>query len=134
MAHFSAVSTAVSGLACIGVWLFGKPLMLDHTISIAPWQGQLSIVRLIAVGAFATFGQIFLTRAFAAAPPARISVVGLSQIAFVVLLKWCFFGAASHWNSITILGMTLIVGSTAYVMTQRSSAEETAEAIAAKTS
>ncbi|MFO0882853.1 MAG: hypothetical protein U0894_01465 [Pirellulales bacterium] len=91
--------------------------MLDGTAPAAPWQGHFPVARLIAVGLFATLGQIFLTRAFAAAPPARISVVGLSQIAFVVLLAWCVFGAASHWNSITITGMALIVGATAYVMT-----------------
>ncbi len=132
VAHFSAVSTSVCGIACLGLWLTGHPLVLDGVATHAPWQGQFPIARLIAVGLFATLGQIFLTRAFAAAPPARISVVGLSQIAFVVLLKWCFFGAASHWNGITIFGMTLIVGSTAYVMTQRASAEETHEPAEAK--
>lgn len=132
VAHFSAVSTSVCGLACVGLWLAGHPLVLDGTATSAPWQGQFPVTRLIAVGLFATLGQIFLTRAFAAAPPARISVVGLSQIAFVVLLKWCVFGAASHWNSITITGMALIVGATAYVMTQRASAEESHESVGTK--
>lgn len=69
---------------------------------------------LFAVGLSATVGQLFLTRAFAYGDPARVSVVGLSQVCFAMLLE-------SAWHHRTysvrsLLGMAMVILPTAWVM------------------
>ena len=41
-----------------------------------------ALALLMGVGVCATIGQVFLTKAFAAGPPAKVSVVALTQVAF----------------------------------------------------
>jgi drug/metabolite transporter (DMT)-like permease len=102
--HFSAVSTVISGL----IW-FSVPSS-SETISNNPnaW------FRLVAVGITAVLGQLFLTKAFATGIPARVSVVGLSQVAFAAVYQWTAKGNLPTAQS--FLGMMLVVGATLWVM------------------
>jgi len=71
---------------------------------------------LVDVGLAATFGQLLLTRAFAAGPPSRVSVVGLTQVVFALGLDVLFWG--HQVTTQKILGMLLILGPTAWLLTQ----------------
>src|SRR5207245_2453505 len=82
----------------------------------AAWSSAftgLPLIKLLGVGITATIGQLFLTKAFAAGPPAQVSVVGLSQIVFALLLEVVFFDRS--FNAKTLLGMALVIGPTAWV-------------------
>src|SRR5262249_57004704 len=73
--HFAGVATIVCVLS---FFLFSrKPVTPD----LETWE----FVALVGVGLTATVGQIFLTKAFATGSPAKVSVVGLTQVAFVGL-------------------------------------------------
>ena len=75
-------------------------------------------VATVCVGLAASMGQFLLTVAFTSGPPARVAVVGLSQVAFGMVcdvLLWDHsFGP---W---TLLGMLLVIGPTAWVMLRKS--------------
>src|SRR5262249_17973617 len=75
--HFSAVALCF----CAASWfVFDRPARPAG----APW-GKVALL-LAGVGLTATVGQLLLTRAFAAGSPARVSVVGLTQVAFALVL------------------------------------------------
>jgi drug/metabolite transporter (DMT)-like permease len=103
VAHFSAVALA-GCIAALFVFPTRKPLVLDlHT-------GAL----LLGVGLFATVGQLFLTKAFAAGPPARVSVVGLAQVGFTMLLEIAFWQRSFGW--LTLVGIALVIAPTAWTL------------------
>jgi len=85
---------------------------------------------LLGVGVSATFGQLFLTRAFAHGDPAKVSVVGLSQVVFTLVIDLV-------WGEIEMtqrlaLGMMMVLLPTALVMLERKKvppAEERAMAV-----
>ena len=69
---------------------------------------------LLAVGVCATIGQLFLTKAFAAGPPARVSVVALAQVVFGLgfdLWLW-----QRRLEPLTVLGITLILVPTGWLL------------------
>jgi drug/metabolite transporter (DMT)-like permease len=69
---------------------------------------------LLGVGGFATVGQLFLTKAFASGPPARVSVVGLAQVGFTMLLEIAFWQRSfSAW---TLVGIALVIAPTAWTL------------------
>src|SRR5437870_5373487 len=75
--HFSGVSS----LFCLAsLFLFertGTPsVVFDERL----------VLMLLGVGVSATVGQLFLTKAFASGPPAKASVVGLTQVVFAMVL------------------------------------------------
>lgn len=112
VAHFSGVSLVFSGLA-----LFALPLAVSAQPGSLPFPGLLALVMLLVVGISATSGQIFLTKAFAVGPPAQVSVLGLTQVGFSMLLEMLFYGRA--FSSSTLLGLLLVVAPTAWVLTRR---------------
>jgi drug/metabolite transporter (DMT)-like permease len=107
VAHFSGVSTFFSLIALLTLPSF-TPLR-----EATSW----SVGSLIVLGIAATVGQIFLTKAFAEGPPAQVSVVGLTQVGFSMLLEMIF--EQRSFTSSTLLGLTLVVAPTAWVMTRR---------------
>lgn len=113
--HFSAISTLLSLMA----WF----CMPQHQQFTSTNSG--SVVRLLAVGLTAVLGQLFLTKAFAAGRPARISVVGLSQVAIAAGYKWVVDGRIP--SSLGCLGMVLVIGATAWVMLSTEAAEAEVE-------
>jgi len=103
VAHFSGVALA----CCIGA-LFVFPR--TQPLALTAWTGAL----LLGVGGCATVGQLFLTKAFAAGPPARVSVVMLSQIGFTMLLEMAIFHRS--FTARTLLGIALVIAPTAWTL------------------
>lgn len=103
VAHFSAVAL----VACVAaLFMFPRTRPLVFT-------GQTASL-LLCVGIFATIGQLFLTKAFAAGPPARVSVVGLSQVGFTMLLEMAIWHRS--FSASTLLGMFLVIAPTAWML------------------
>jgi drug/metabolite transporter (DMT)-like permease len=75
------------------------------------------LATLLGVGAVATVGQLFLTRAFAAGPPARVSVVGLTQVAFALAIDAAVLGQDIDGRK--LLGVALVAAPAAWLMLSR---------------
>jgi drug/metabolite transporter (DMT)-like permease len=74
---------------------------------------------LLGVGLSATIGQYFLTRAFTSGEPARLSVVSLTQIVFVLALDAVVLGHPLEADK--LLGIPLILGPTMWLMLRQAS-------------
>jgi drug/metabolite transporter (DMT)-like permease len=106
--HFSAVSLLMALVSCV---VFERHY---------PWEEIFrpeNLGLLLGVGVAATVGQLFLTRAFAQGDPARVSVVGLTQIVFALGLELVLLH--SSLESSKLLGIPLVVGPTAWLMWQQ---------------
>ena len=115
VAHFSGVATACS----LVVWLLVPVSPPTRPIDFV------SVMRLIGIGLAATVGQLCLTKAFSTGSPARVSVVGLSQVVVAALAKWFMEQRIPTTGS--IIGMTLVVASTIWVILSQPSKQETEE-------
>jgi drug/metabolite transporter (DMT)-like permease len=103
--HFSGVSL----LCCLAALaVFGHTS--DHANAVEPRQALM----LLGLGVSATVGQLFLTKAFAAGTPARVSVVGLTQVVFALAFDVLVWGRSL--GPTTLLGMALVVAPTAWLM------------------
>ena len=109
--HFSGVSTAACLLA-LGVLAFCHSD--GNRSSVPSGATAATLVMLLGVGLSATVGQLFLTKAFAAGSPARVSVIGLSQTGFAMLFEVLFHH--KRFAPFTLLGMALILAPTAWVL------------------
>jgi drug/metabolite transporter (DMT)-like permease len=109
VAHFSGVSF----VACLGV------LVIDRSGAVeASNLDATTLLLLGGVGVFATVGQLFLTKAFAAGPPARVSVVALSQVAFAMILDAVVW--KHEFGAVSLCGIALVMAPTAWLLiTQR---------------
>lgn len=106
--HFSFVSTLFS-LAALVVFDHGA-LPLAHLSGAA-------VVVLLGVGASATLGQICLTKAFAAGSPAKVSVVGLTQIVFGMAFDALLWQHSFGWMK--LVGIVLVVAPTSWLLLRR---------------
>jgi drug/metabolite transporter (DMT)-like permease len=106
--HFSGVAA----LFCLAALVFGPPAPVAAHLADARTLGLL-----LAIGATATVGQLFLTKAFAAGPPTKVSVVGLTQVVFALGLYLLLERPAFH--PATLVGIALVMAPTAWVMTLR---------------
>src|SRR5438874_2744983 len=103
--HFSAIALCF----CVASWfLFDRPERPKST----PWGW--AVLLLAGVGLSATVGQVLLTRAFAAGSPARVSVVGLTQVVFALVLDVAL--SVRRLEPVSLLGMGLVIGPTAWIM------------------
>lgn len=103
--HFSAVATAVCGLAFL---LFDRPVGNEHIGDPAV------LLRLLGVGATAFVGQVFLTKAYRGGSPTKVSVVGLSQVVMVMAFEGLIDGRTfTAWQ---LVGTALVLGPTGYLM------------------
>ena len=105
--HFSAVATVF----CFGAFLVGP-----RTHDTARVFELTVMWKLAAMGLTALVGQIFLTMAFAAGAPAKVSVVGLTQIVFALGFDVLLFDHGM--NAITIAGTVLVIAPTAWLLTR----------------
>ena len=112
VAHFSAVATVLSFV----VWIF---LPVSPPVDVVD---RASVLRLLGVGLAATLGQICLTMAFSTGAPAQVSVVGLSQVVVAVIVKFIIEGRIPTAGS--MLGMSLVVASTIWVILSHSPRRE----------
>jgi drug/metabolite transporter (DMT)-like permease len=108
VAHFSGVAS----LFCAAAFFVFPHATAEHTAS-AGWV----LAGLLGVGVSATVGQLFLTRAFAAGPPAKVSLVALTQIVFGLLVDAAVFG--HELNLLSLVGIALVVAPTAWVLWSR---------------
>ena len=84
-----------------------------------PWavDGRVALL-LLGVGASATVGQLFLTKAFASSgAPASVGVVGLTQIVFVMVIDRALNPRGLEWHS--VLGTLLVVAPTVWLLLRR---------------
>lgn len=105
VAHFSGVAL-----------LFSLATLLLGSHSAAPpipLQTE-TLFLLLAVGLTATVGQLFLTKAFTAGPPAKVAIVNLMQVVFALLLDVLFWDR--HFNALMLIGMALAMSPTAWLM------------------
>jgi drug/metabolite transporter (DMT)-like permease len=106
VAHFSGVALIFS-LAAMLVSPRPTVVPLSYT----------SLALLVGVGISATVGQLFLTRAFTHGSPSRISVIGLSQVGFAMLLEIAIFHRT--FTGLTLVGMALAIAPTAWILLRR---------------
>ncbi len=106
--HFSAVSS----LFCIASFF-----LFERSVSPQTVLNTQQILMLGGVGLTATAGQLFLTRAFASGAPAKVSVVGLTQIVFAMIFEALFWDHAFTFS--TLMGIVLVVAPSAWLMVHR---------------
>lgn len=105
--HFALVAS----LCCISTfWLFPW----DH--SLTPFWEEPTPWLLLGIGITATIGQLFLTKAFTHGDPSKVSVIGLTQVVFALLIDLSLNQTMEPW---TLFGMALIVAPTAWVMRRK---------------
>jgi drug/metabolite transporter (DMT)-like permease len=108
VAHFSGVALLFS----LASFLLGSHSAAPPTPP-APSQTE-TLFLLLTVGATATIGQLFLTKAFAAGPPTKISVVSLMQVVFALLLDVLL--GDRRFDALMFAGMALVMAPTAWLM------------------
>ncbi len=108
VAHFAGVSA----LFCVGSLLFSGAAGPDR-----PGPAGPTLLLLLGVGVTATVGQWFLTRAFAAGSPAKVAVVGLSQVVFAVVLDLLLWDRSLSPG--VVLGIVLVLAPTGWVLLTR---------------
>ena len=105
--HFSTVALCFS-LAAYFLAGTSKNVLIPQGLPL--WE-------LVGVGISATIGQLFLTLAFTHGEPAKVSVVGLTQIVFALMLDTLVLGHPLAPEK--LLGVPLVIGPTAWIMLRR---------------
>jgi drug/metabolite transporter (DMT)-like permease len=103
--HFSGVSL----IFCVASFF-----LFPHRDAIWSALNANTLWLLLGVGATATAGQLLLTLAFANGDPARVSVVGLCQVGFAMLIDHWVWGRT--FSLLTLAGIVLIVVPTAWML------------------
>lgn len=103
VAHFAGVGSVFSL-----VWLMAKGLSHTHE----PLSAT-TIALLAGVCVSGTFGQFMLTRAYASGAPARVSVVGLTQVVFAMGFDALIWGRTFDW--MTRLGFLFVLSPTLWL-------------------
>lgn len=115
VAHFSGVAMLCCVVALVVFPRQHAGLVLSPRV----------VLTLLSIGLFATAGQLLLTKAFAAGPPARVSVVGLSQVGFTMLLEIAIWGRS--FDAWTLLGIGLVIAPTAWTLLRGARSRPTTE-------
>ena len=116
VAHFSGVATVIAGTwfllrgpgggALVGAVSGANPSLLG--------ADPVTWLMLLGVAICGTVGQLFLTRAYASGAPARVSVLGLSQVIFGLGFDVLLWHRAM--SPATLAGMVLVVAPTAWLL------------------
>jgi drug/metabolite transporter (DMT)-like permease len=125
--HPWAIVTHYSGVATVFVlatWAFGEPPDLGAL------RNSTTLLVLLGVGVAATLGQVCITRAFTTGQPARVSVVGLTQVLFAVALDVLLVGP--HFSWYTLAGIALVLAPTAWMMVGKAARQPARAASAAR--
>ena len=112
VAHFSGVALMFSVVA----------FLMGGNVSPPTLPEIETLLLLLAVGMTATIGQLFLTKAFAAGPPAKVSVVSLTQVVFAMILDVAIWDR--QFGVSTLAGMGLVVAPTAWLMASQKHEED----------
>ncbi len=108
--HFSLVATLFCGAAFF---------LTPRSESVRSVAETGVLLKLLGIGVSATVGQMFLTLAFGRGAPAKVSVVGLTQIVFVTAMCAGLFGRGV--NGLALLGTALVIAPTAWLLTSAKS-------------
>ncbi|HYH65923.1 MAG TPA: DMT family transporter [Urbifossiella sp.] len=108
--HFSAVATVV----CVAAYVVG-PVEHDPAGATAPGV----LLQLVGMAVTATVGQLFLTLAFGGGAPAKVSVVGLSQIVMGLAFDAWLWGR--EVNGVALVGTALVIAPTAWLLVREAS-------------
>jgi drug/metabolite transporter (DMT)-like permease len=103
--HFSAVATV---FCAASFFLFERDPSRHNTLN-----GTTGMM-LLGMGVTATVGQLCLTKAFTEGPPAKVSVVGLTQVIFGMGFDLLWFEQRFQWR--TLAGIGLILAPTAWLL------------------
>jgi drug/metabolite transporter (DMT)-like permease len=103
VAHFSGVATLA-----LTLWI-----VVGHPVGSATSIDATTALMLLGVGLTGTIGQVLITRAFAAGPPARISVLSLSQVVFAMGFDMAVEGRVLTPS--TLAGFLLVLVPTAWI-------------------
>ena len=114
VAHFSTVATGF----CLVAALVG-PIEHDPAGVLEPRV----MLELVGMGVAALVGQLFLTLAFSHGAPAKVSVVGLTQIVFGLAFGVALFNHEVNW--LTLVGTVLVIAPTAWLLTRERSEKPT---------
>src|SRR5437899_2810624 len=110
--HFSAVAT----LFCVAAFL-AFPRSHDP----AGLADPVIVFKLVMMAISATVGQFFLTIAFGNGAPAKVAVVGLTQIVMGLALDvWLWDHPV---NAISLVGTVLVIAPTAWLLTRPAPAD-----------
>lgn len=109
VAHFSAIAT----LVVLGTWFVGPAPRVEAILE------PTHLLLLGGVGVSATVGQLCLTHAFTTGQPARVSIVGLTQIVMAMGLDVLFGGPG--FEPTTLAGIGLVLAPTAWMMAGKAS-------------
>ena len=85
VAHFAGVASAVTGTWVCARLVLGTGVTVSSSQRLGPMlpaADPATLSMLLGVGLMGTVGQIFLTKAYAAGVPARVAVLGLTQVVF----------------------------------------------------
>jgi drug/metabolite transporter (DMT)-like permease len=113
--HFSGVAT----LFCVAAFFLFDHAPVQHSLS-SDW----ALAGLLGVGITATIGQLFLTKAFSVGPPAKVSLVALTQIVFGLLVDVTIFD--HELNLVSLAGIALVVAPTVWVLGGREEVDPSA--------
>lgn len=121
VAHFAGVASLVAG-----VWLVlrgwdGGTLADGSRTSLTAGLDATALAMLTGVGLTGTVGQIFLTKAYAAGAPARVAVLGLTQVVFGLGLDVVVWHRTL--SLLPLLGTVLVLAPTAWLITHAVVAE-----------
>ena len=106
---------AHDGPAVITFWsnIVMTPISLIPAAFVWTWPGWEGWAWLLLVGATAIIAQIFLSRAYAAAPTSAVMPFDFTRLPFAVLIGLAFFDEVPDpW---TLVGATVIIGSAVYI-------------------
>ena len=110
VAHFAGVATIIAG-----IWLI---LQIKITgVPLGPFDRTTALL-VLGVGIFGTLGQVCLTKAYAAGAPARVSVLGLTQVVFGLGLDILIWRRSLPIGS--LVGTLLILAPSAWLIARAS--------------
>jgi drug/metabolite transporter (DMT)-like permease len=113
VAHYSGLATVVLMLS----WAVGP---FPDLTNVGRWS---TLLLLLGVGVAATLGQLCVTQAFTSSgQPARVAVVGLTQIIFALALDLLF--DAPSVGPMMLAGIAFILLPTAWMMANRSAPQD----------
>jgi len=103
VAHFAGVASLISA-----AWL-----LIRGQAPLPSLFERDTLLMLLGVGTTGTIGQILLTRAYAAGPPAKVAVVGLTQVVFAMGFDVALWGRTL--TPITLAGFALVLAPTTWL-------------------
>lgn len=113
VAHFSGLASLVLS----GWLLFAHPIPTS-AFAMEGWVMAL----LLGVGLSGTFGQVFLTKAYASGPPSKIAVLSLTQVVFGMGFDMAFLGRQLTFT--TLVGFAMVLGPTGWITTRAAAKAE----------